>query len=345
MVSSGLTQFDDLPQSYWAWKTSFQSITHDLNLTAREELDLLVKWLGPESAAQADSVTSPPTAVQIIWERLENCYGCAEVIEHALLKRLEDFPRISNKDLRQLRELGDLLQELEAAKRGGLTPGLAYLDTARGVNPIVENFSHNLQEKWVSQGSRYKEDYKVALPPFRFFVQFVCNQAKTSFIFSWSSCATKADRVLKVNYKPSVFVKRTEVSASTAQDSSQAEKAGQEPNKHCPIHNKPHPFFKCRAFRNKLLDERKSFLKDNSICYWCCASTKHMAKDCKVSVRCRECDSNRHVSALHPGPAPCSMKRPRLTQNSKRSSLTSHLNALKSVGHLLSAGHAPKYAW
>lgn len=107
-----------------------------------------------------------------------------------------------------------------------------------------------------------------------------------------------------MNYKPSVFVKRTEVSASTAQDSSQAEKAGQEPNKHCPIHNKPHPFFKCRAFRNKLLDERKSFLKDNSICYWCCASTKHMAKDCKVSVRCRECDSDRHVSALHPGPAP-----------------------------------------
>lgn len=176
MVSSGLTQFNDLPESYWAWKTSFQSITHDLNLTAREELDLLVKWLGPESAAQAKRIryvhaTSTPTAVQIIWERLEDCYGCAEVIEHALLKRLEDFPRISNKDPRQLRELGDLLQELEAAKRGGLTPGLAYLDTARGVNPIVEKISHNLQEKWVSQGSRYKEDYKVALPPFRFFIK------------------------------------------------------------------------------------------------------------------------------------------------------------------------------
>lgn len=107
-----------------------------------------------------------------------------------------------------------------------------------------------------------------------------------------------------MSHKPSVFVKRTEVSASTAQDSSKAGKTGQEPNKHCPIHNKPHPLVKCRAFRNKLLDERKGFLKDNSICYRCCASTKHMAKDCKVSVKCTECDSDRHVSALHPGPPP-----------------------------------------
>lgn len=53
MVSLGLTQFDDRPENYWAWKTLIQSITHDLNLTHREELDLLVKWLGPESSMHA----------------------------------------------------------------------------------------------------------------------------------------------------------------------------------------------------------------------------------------------------------------------------------------------------
>lgn len=105
MVSSGLIQFDDRPENYWAWKTSFQSITHDLNLTHQEELDLLVKWHSPESSTQAKrirsvQVTSPAKAVDII---REDCYSCPEVIEHALLKRLEDFPHVSNKDPHQLR--------------------------------------------------------------------------------------------------------------------------------------------------------------------------------------------------------------------------------------------------
>lgn len=40
-------------------------------------------------------------------------------VEHALLKRLDDFPRISKKDARKLRELGDMLSELESAKLDG----------------------------------------------------------------------------------------------------------------------------------------------------------------------------------------------------------------------------------
>ena len=55
----------------------------------------------------------------------------------------------------------------------------------------------------------------------------------------------------------------------------------------------------------------KAYLRDNYICYRCCASTKHVAKDCKLSVKCRECGSERHVSALHPGPAPWSSEETR----------------------------------
>ncbi len=47
----------------------------------------------------------------------------------------------------KLRELGDLLLELEYAKAGGYLSGLAYLDTSRGVNPILEKLPFSLQEK------------------------------------------------------------------------------------------------------------------------------------------------------------------------------------------------------
>ncbi|KAI4899545.1 hypothetical protein NFI96_016157, partial [Prochilodus magdalenae] len=75
-----------------------------------------------------------------------------------------------------------------------------------------------------------------------------------------------------------------------------------DPDHECPIHRKPHPLKKCRAFHTKPIEERKAYLKDNHICYKCCGSTQHVAKDCKVPIKCSECNSERHIAALHPGP-------------------------------------------
>lgn len=58
-----------------------------------------------------------------------------------------------------------------------------------------------------------------------------------------------------------------------------------------------------------LLDDRKKFIRDNNICYRCLASTNHQAKDCNVTVKCEECNSEKHLAALHPGPA-LSMSKP-----------------------------------
>lgn len=52
LVTSGLTTYDDQPMNYWAWKTSFQNAIANLDLSAAEELDLLNKYLGKESAEQ-----------------------------------------------------------------------------------------------------------------------------------------------------------------------------------------------------------------------------------------------------------------------------------------------------
>lgn len=118
--------------------------------TCNEELDLLAKC--PQSSEQvrrirAVNVSHPKAGLRLAWMRLEECYGSPEMIEKALLDKLEQFPRIGNKDPLKLRELGDLLQELESAKLEGYLPGLAYLDTSWGVNPIVEKLPYALQEK------------------------------------------------------------------------------------------------------------------------------------------------------------------------------------------------------
>lgn len=73
MVSSGLLRFDDQPENYWAWKSSFQSAVWELNLTPQEELDLLAKWLGPQSAAQARRIRAayihdPKAGLNMVWQ-------------------------------------------------------------------------------------------------------------------------------------------------------------------------------------------------------------------------------------------------------------------------------------
>ncbi|KAK0147347.1 putative nuclease HARBI1 [Merluccius polli] len=161
-----------------------------------------------------------------------------------------------------------------------------------------------LQEKWTSFGSKYKRS-NVSFPPFSVFVEFVCTEAKTHTdpSFNHPVSQTPTDRREKSDRFTRAFAS---VNKTTVTPSKQygGEKKSVDHSKHCFIHGKPHPLNKCRGFREKTLDERKQLLKNNSICFRCCSATDNFAKDCKVEVQCGECQSDRHPSALHPGPAP-----------------------------------------
>ncbi|KAI4893319.1 hypothetical protein NFI96_028474, partial [Prochilodus magdalenae] len=160
LITTGLTKFDDKVENYWAWKSSFSNAVKGLELTEAEELDLLVKWLGRESSEHVRRIKSvhirhPAAGLKMAWDRLEQCYGTPEAIESALFARLESFPKISSRDVQKLRDLADLLLEIEAAKEDRFLPGLSYLDTARGIHPILEKLPYHLQDKWTSFGFKY----------------------------------------------------------------------------------------------------------------------------------------------------------------------------------------------
>lgn len=76
------------------------------------------------------------------------------------------------------------------------------------------------------------------------------------------------------------------------------------PEKQCPVHHKPHPLQRCRGFREKLIEESKRILTEHNICFKCCASNKNLARCCETTTKCFECNSDRHPTTLHPGPAP-----------------------------------------
>ncbi|KAL3976954.1 C5a anaphylatoxin chemotactic receptor 1 [Sarotherodon galilaeus] len=309
IVATGLLQFNDKPQNFRAWKRSFENA-----ITASEEMDLMLKWLGKESPEHAEQlraihINNPVNGLNMIWDRLEQCYGSAEVIEDALFKRIDAFPKISSKDFAKLRKFSDLLMEVQCAKAEGDLPGVAFLDTARGVNPIIQKLPFYLQERWITVGANYKCTKCVSFPPFSVLVDFVAQEDDArndpSFNLTPSPDAPRPDKLLwRANRQKEISVHKTDVISRSSSDIQRSPNKAVDGEKLCPIHKKAHPLSVCRAFRMKTLLDRKTFLKENNFCFKCCASSSHIAKNCKAKVQCSECNDEKHCTALHPGPAP-----------------------------------------
>lgn len=71
LLTSELTKFDDSPENYLSWKSSFINSIESLELRACEEIDLLVKSLGPESTKHAQrikavNINKPVVALNLI---------------------------------------------------------------------------------------------------------------------------------------------------------------------------------------------------------------------------------------------------------------------------------------
>ena len=116
MLISRLSCFNDRPETYAFWKGQFKGIMNELSATAIEELDLLSKWLGPQSLKYALSIRSantqdPIRALERIWERFDE--GSPELIQSVLKAKLLNFPRITNKDNVRLYELLDIRSEIQ----------------------------------------------------------------------------------------------------------------------------------------------------------------------------------------------------------------------------------------
>lgn len=182
---SRITSFDDKPEHYQTWKSSFKSVSQDLKLSSPEELDLLIRWLGPTSTNHAKSIRTstlhnPLQGVKKLWSRLDERFGSPEMVETSLKTRLNKFPKITDSDVRKLYELSDLLSEIMCLKGNAKYHDLlSYFDTSVGVKPIVAKLPSNLQSKWVTRASKFKQTKDVPFPPFPVLCDFVSEAATT----------------------------------------------------------------------------------------------------------------------------------------------------------------------
>lgn len=146
-----LSTFTEEPEAYLSWKGGFKRVMNELSVDAAEEIELLIKWLGPISFTYArniriSNVNNPVIGLERLWERLDDRYGCPELIEKALKRKLDRFPKLSNKDYKKFYELKDILAEVQSIKEDDQYHDLmAYYGTSSGVIPIARKLPHSLQ--------------------------------------------------------------------------------------------------------------------------------------------------------------------------------------------------------
>lgn len=292
--------FDDKPESFNIWKTSFQSILSDLHVSSVEEFDLLQKYLGPESKQIAIRIRqSNPMdidmALKQIWERLHERFGSPELIEKSLKQRLENFPKITSKDNCELYKLYDLCSEIESTKSDPrYSQLLSYFDSSTGVRPIVEKLPLHIQNKWVTRASNYKRINSVIFPPFCEFCTFLKEMSimlnDPGLCMSYTNITNKSDK--KQSYSDTKTKLRVNVNKmSTVMFVADS----------CPFHGntRSHNLNQCRTFKSKSVLERKRYLKDNNICFKCCNANSHNFNTCSSTGHCSECGSQQHPSGLH----------------------------------------------
>ena len=329
---SRLSKFDDNAEHYRVWRDGFSKVVEELEVCCEEEMDLLIKYLGPESRKWALSIRSsnfdnPRCGRDKIWERLNDRFASPEIIEASIKKRLEDFPKLNNKDNKKLFDLCDILSQIESLKESNLYQSLfAYFDTSSGVNPIVSKLPYSLQDKWTTKAMNYKSSHNVPYPPFTFFVKFVGDMAKMKNdpCFSYQNSTTdkpvKVDKPSFSKYDTQIRVKKTE--AKIPNRPTGTSKICKEPvvnqvsdenfstqsvvhknvknNRHCLYHDSDsHDLNFCKKFRSLSLSERKDFLRKKGICLRCCDSNGHSTTDCKRPINCGLCKTTNHVAALH----------------------------------------------
>jgi hypothetical protein len=338
LLLNRLSVFNEEPGAFTAWKMSFKSVMNDFGTTPQEELDLLVKYLGPESARyarsmQISSAGNPKKGLELLWDRLEDRFGSPELIEAHLKAKITAFPEIN--DNRKLYELCDLMDEVHAAQENpSLASVFSIYNTSSGANLIVNKLPPFLRQKWVGVAAKYKSQHKVPFPPFSTLLKFVREMSKIyndpAFQLEKPS---KSDQYAYIRTRMSGIIDNSDVA------------------KLCPIHKTQHHLAACKKFASKSFEEKRALLKEKSLCYKCLLPG-HSSRQCKATVKCDVCGKG-HLTVMHrmqaldpaanqsssadPPPSRSSHggEKPSLCVNNRCTALCGSLNASRSCGKIV----------
>ena len=309
LIANKIEKFDDRLENFNTWKVAFKNMTNDVNITASEELALMLEYTTGKSKIA--------TATQCL--RRESDCGGTRILEKAgrtfwldrsyyqcASEQTHNVPCVGIQGQQRSARIGGLTVRVAVCKRRWWS---SILDEPAFLKPVLAKLPEELQGRWQRHAYHFKSQHGVDYPPFREFASFIQEIAQ-----EWNDPFLSMESHLeKFPVKPLVkppieptddppFRQGFTTFRTDITDPALKSSTNRDPARWCVIHKLSHPLSKCRAFRAMPLTERKNLLSQHRICFHCLATTNHLAKDCATQVKCSECHSDKHVAALHAGP-------------------------------------------
>ncbi|XP_060575232.1 uncharacterized protein LOC132732747 [Ruditapes philippinarum] len=291
------------PLKYPAWKVAFQTLVEERHISSSEKIHYLKRYIGGpvkevvENYFLLTSSDSYDEAKRLLEER----YGDPFILANAFRDKLERWPKVAARDGQGLRRFSDFLRQCETAMRS--ISSLSCLDDDRENRKLLVKLPEWVVTRWNRSVVQWKDRFG-SFPPFSEFVKFIASEAKVACDPVTSLQSLKGDQQrsepdhLNRRYKHEELRKPVRShSYLTETRSKPPSSVSQSVKVICHFCKRNHDLDDCFLFLAKSIEERKTFVKENSLCF-SCFKPGHISRNCKQRKQCKTC-SKYHPSSLH----------------------------------------------
>ena len=287
--------FDGNPELYPLWKASFETLVGKHDIADDEKMCFLREYTSgaARNAIEALFLCPNSTSYAAAREILDTRFGDPSKVCAAFRRRLEGWPRISEKDGTGLQRFSDFLVQLCVAKR--TYPSLNILSDEFENKKILTKLPSYLVDSWIKRVVDSS-----SFPSFDDFSEFIKAKAKV------------ANHSLRESVGSSLVCLNKEAEGYRSGSSMLTDAGGACPNSlnlrsHqassgkggvlCPLCSGPHRLSNCETFSKLSLEDRKSVVSKKGLCFGC-FRTGHLNFMCQNKETCKVCQKN-HPTLMH----------------------------------------------
>ena len=287
-----LMQFDGNPLNYYAFVKTFR--THVTSKVVSEEarFTYLLQLCSPAVRQRIDHFSLQSNAFELAWHYLFKAYGRPELIATRCEDTLLSLEHVKMHDLQALNNMAMALQKAESQLQD--VEHCTALNSIATLKQLMSKLPESIQSNWIEYSYKisWRNGRRATFSDFVEFVSYQADLANSDFgSLQWSACS-RAELTKNSNRKrASVFVAGSKPQLLTAASEKDC----------CPLCEGLHMLCTCEQFRKLTRYKRGGFLKQRGLCFKC-FGRGHMAKDCKIEVKCSvdNCsDKDSHHTLMH----------------------------------------------